>query len=181
MVAILYGSAVAKFRERDWLFGTLQPRDSDVVLDVGCGRGLLLVEAAKRLAKGKVYGVDIWASADQSGNRNECTIKNATAAGILSRVEVVSADMREMPFADAFFDVIVSSWAIHNIEEEAERRKALAEIHRCLKPAGKIAILDISCTEEYLQYFRDLGYEARLLGPRYTFGIPTHLLYAQKP
>jgi len=38
------------------------------VLDVGCGRGLLLIGAARRLTTGKAVGVDIWQAEDRVGN-----------------------------------------------------------------------------------------------------------------
>jgi cyclopropane fatty-acyl-phospholipid synthase-like methyltransferase len=41
------------------------------VLDVGCGRGLMLIGAAKRLTTGKATGIDIWQAEDLSGNRPE--------------------------------------------------------------------------------------------------------------
>ena len=49
------------------------------VLDVGCGHGLFLIKAAKRLTRGKAVGVDLWSNVDQLDNRAENTKGNALA------------------------------------------------------------------------------------------------------
>ena len=58
-------SKVGKFLERDRLLDSILWRGDETVLDVGCGRGVLLVGAAKRLRTGRAVGVDIWQSKDQ--------------------------------------------------------------------------------------------------------------------
>jgi cyclopropane fatty-acyl-phospholipid synthase-like methyltransferase len=70
------------------------------VLDVGCGRGLLLIGAAKRLTTGKAVGVDIWQTEDLSGNRPEATLENARLERVAERVGVKDGDARRLPFAD---------------------------------------------------------------------------------
>lgn len=66
-------------------------------MDVGCGRGLLLNAAARRLTPGKAIGIDLWQSVDQSGNRPEATLANARLEGVAGLVEVKTGDMRELP------------------------------------------------------------------------------------
>src|SRR5215208_5553655 len=55
-------SKVGKYRECERLLDSIPWRGDEIVLDVGCGRGLLLVGAAKRLRTGRAVGVDIWQS-----------------------------------------------------------------------------------------------------------------------
>ena len=105
-------------------------------MDVGCGRGLLLNAAARRLTPGKAIGIDLWQSVDQSGNRPEATLANARLEGVAGLVEVKTGDMRELPFEDRTIDLVVSSLAIHNIPDPADRAKAVQEIARVLKPKG---------------------------------------------
>ena len=52
------------------------------VLDMGCGRGAVLVAVACRLTTGRVTGVDIWSTHDQSGNAPDMTLMNAKIAGV---------------------------------------------------------------------------------------------------
>ena len=54
--AMLWSSKIGKLRARDELIGAIPWRGDEQVLDVGCGRGLLLIAAAKRLTSGKAIG-----------------------------------------------------------------------------------------------------------------------------
>src|SRR5205823_6474956 len=109
------------------------------VLDIGPGRGLLLISAAKRLTtgKGKAIGVDVWHSEDQSDNRPENTWRNARAEGVASRIELKDGDARKLPFENGSFDVVASSLTLHNIYNPEERATAVREIDRVLKPGGR--------------------------------------------
>lgn len=69
VAAMLHSSRRGKLIERDRLLDRLGLRGDEDVLDVGCGRGLLLIGAAKRLPAGRAVGVDIWSQTDQSDNR----------------------------------------------------------------------------------------------------------------
>jgi SAM-dependent methyltransferase len=92
------------------------------VLDLGCGRGAVLTAVAKRLTTGTATGIDLWgAEHDQSGNAREATLANAEIEGVSARVRVETGDMRQLTFADASFDLVVSSLAIHNIPSRAGR------------------------------------------------------------
>jgi predicted nicotinamide N-methyase len=133
-------SKVGKLKERERLLDRIAWTGGEQVLDVGCGRGLMLVGAAKRLAAGKATGVDIWQAEDLSGNRPEAALENARREHVAGRVEVKTADMRELPFPDATFDVVVSSAAIHNLYAQADRAKAIREIVRVLKPGGQAKV-----------------------------------------
>src|SRR5690348_3016765 len=57
---MLFYSKAGKLRLRERLLNLIPWRGDEMVLDVGCGRGLLLVAAARRLTTGKATGVDIW-------------------------------------------------------------------------------------------------------------------------
>src|SRR5450631_2841870 len=131
---MLWSSRVAKLKMRDRMLDSFAWRGDESVLDVGCGRGLLLIGAAKRLKTGKATGVDIWQSEDLSGNNPEATLRNAKAEGVADRVKIETADALKLPFGASSFDVVVSSLAIHNIPSAQERAKALREIARVLKP-----------------------------------------------
>lgn len=146
---MIWGSKVGKISLRERVLDGLQLRGDERVLDVGCGRGLFLLGAAKRLTTGKAVGVDLWRAEDQSGNSPEITLQNARAEAVAPRIEIQTADARQLPFAGATFDVVVSSWALHNIYNPDERATALREIARVLKPGGRVAIVDIRHTAEY--------------------------------
>jgi arsenite methyltransferase len=154
---MVWSSKWGKLAEREKLLEGLQLRGDERVLDVGCGRGLMLIGAAKRLTTGTATGVDIWQSVDLSGNRAEETLRNARAEGVSDRVRVETADMRKLPFADGSFDLVLSRAAIHNLYQREDRAKALAEIARVLAPRGRVVIDDIRHLPEYSEELHKAG------------------------
>jgi SAM-dependent methyltransferase len=155
--AMVWYSKVGKLRGRERVLDLIPWRGDETVLDVGCGRGLFLIGAARRLTTGRAVGVDLWQSEDLSGNRPEATAENARREGVAGRVEVKDGDARQLPFPDASFDVIISSMALHNIYDRPGREQAVREIARVLKPGGRVAIVDIKHTDEYVRILRDRG------------------------
>ncbi|MUG93764.1 methyltransferase domain-containing protein [Scytonema sp. UIC 10036] len=93
-------------------------------------------------------------SHDQANNSSAAALSNAVTEGVTERVEVKTADMRQLPFPENYFDVVLSSWAIHNLEAETDRKKALDEIIRVLKPIGLVVLADIVYQVEYAKYFK---------------------------
>ncbi len=117
----------------------------------------MLVAAAKRLSTGKAVGIDLWRSEDQADNRPDAPLSNARLEGVADRVEVQTADMRQLPFSDGSFDVVLSHWAVHNLRDAQQRSQAIAEMARVLKPGGYIVLADIEHHAEYAATFASLG------------------------
>ena len=178
---MVLSSRVAKPKIRDRILDSIPWRGDEHVLDVGCGRGLFLIGAAKRLKTGKATGVDIWQSEDLSGNSAEATQANGKAEEVAGRIKIETADARKLPFAASSFDVVLSSLALHNIPSSQERTKALNEIARVLKPGGYLAIFDIFHTSEYAKTFRQLAFTDVELSPMtFLWCVPTRTLTARK-
>ncbi len=156
-VIMIWSSRVGKLSLRDRLLDQAKLRGDEKVLDVGCGRGLLLIGAAKRLTTGKATGVDVWSEEDLSGNSADAVRANAKAEGVADKVRVDDADARKLPFANDSFDVVLSSLAIHNMDDSDDRQQAMAEIVRVLKPGGRLALFDILHAAEYAKELRQLG------------------------
>ncbi|MGH8212873.1 MAG: class I SAM-dependent methyltransferase, partial [Rhodanobacteraceae bacterium] len=135
-------------------------RGNERLLDLGCGRGAVLLMAAGYLSGSRAVGVDIWSNKDQSGNAMDVTRANAAAEGVADRVELHTADMRKLPFENEGFDVIVSNVAIHNIGTQAGRDQAIDEAWRVLRPGGRLFIADISRSRRYQQRLVELGASA---------------------
>ncbi len=106
------------------------------VLDVGCGTGTLALAARGRVgANGSVRGVD--ASAEMIARAKAKSVRS----GVPAAFEVAVA--QSLPFADATFDVVLCSLALHHVPEDA-RAAALAEMRRVLKPEGRVLIVEFS-------------------------------------
>jgi arsenite methyltransferase len=184
--SFFYTTRRGKFLEWDRILAGLHLRGDERVLDMGCGRGAVLTSVARKLTTGRVTGIDIWSTHDQSGNAREVTERNAAIEGVADRVAIETGDMRALPFPDGSFDLIVSSLAIHNIRGTADRKKAVAEGFRVLKPGGRMVIADIRATGTYEEELRALGaldIQRQRLGWRFWWGNPiaaTTLLTASK-
>ena len=143
-----------KFVVWDELLGFL--RGDERLLDIGCGRGAVLMTAARRLPRGRAVGVDLWRTQDQSGNCAEATRRNAVLEGVAGRVEVETGDMTGLPYPDGSFDVVVSMTAVHNVCRDRVDQ-AIDEAIRVLRPGGRLLIADIRFTHRYEQRLRELG------------------------
>jgi len=177
-----WGSRVGKLRLRDRVLNTLPWRGNELVLDAGCGTGLLLIGAAKHLTTGKAIGVDLWSSKDQAANRPEATQRNVALEGVADRVVLVTGDVRKLPFPDDCFDGILSSWVLHNIGSRQGRDQAVREIVRALKPGGRVVLLDIWYTGSYARVLRASGLvdvQHRLAS--FCFVTPTFVVVGRKP
>jgi len=185
-VSFLYTTRRGKFQVWDEILDELHLDGDERVLDMGCGRGAILIAVARRLGAGQVIGIDLWRAHDQSGNSRNAAMRNASLEGVEDRIEIETGDMRALPFADVSFDVVVSSLAIHNIRPNSGRAQAVAEAWRVLKPGGRLAIADIRATAQYARTLSKLGsttLTSRRLGWRFWYGNPfagTSLVTASK-
>lgn len=183
----LYTTRRGKFVIWARLLAQLHLRGDEQVLDLGCGRGAILLMVAKLLPRGKATGVDLWKTSDQSGNAMETTERNARLEGVSERVALCTADMRELPFADASFDVVLSSLAIHNIQDADGRLQTINEAVRVVKPGGRLLLADFRGTQPYPERLQELGMVEvthQGLGWRFWYGNPwaaTRLVSARKP
>lgn len=177
---------VGKFRHRDFILSLHRWTGHEKVLDVGCGRGLLLAGAAKRIAAlsgdGRATGIDVWSNVDMGGNSAAATQNNLNLEGVSDLCTLLSEPAQTMSFPDATFDVIVSNLCIHNIYDAPTRRQALQQIVRVLKPGGIALISDYKLTSEYAVEFAHAGLVVeKRRGSLFTTFPPLTVVIARKP
>ena len=179
---LIYG-LIGKLRMRDYMMGLIAWRGDEQVLDIGTGRGLLLIAAAKKLRQGgRAIGIDIWRAEDLSDNSLDRLAENVTAERVENQVTLLTEDARKLSFADASMDVVLALYCIHNIEDKGEQRAALSEIVRVLKPGGRVLIAEWMPIGGYDKIFREAGLTIR--SNRSHFGTALTLMWmidAEKP
>ena len=111
------------------------------LLDIGCGNGALAIEAAKKYAKARIVGIDYWGG--QWEYSKESCEKNAQIAGVAERTCFQKASATKLPFADEFFDAVVSNFVFHEVQDVKDKREAVREALRVLKRDGVYVFQDL--------------------------------------
>jgi demethylmenaquinone methyltransferase / 2-methoxy-6-polyprenyl-1,4-benzoquinol methylase len=117
-------------------------REGDRVLDAACGTGDLAVADAEAGAS-HVTGLDF----------SERMLERARKKASL---EWVCGDLLALPFADASFDSATVGFGVRNV---SELEVALQELHRVLRPGGRLAILEITQARGVLRPFFSLWFD----------------------
>jgi ubiquinone/menaquinone biosynthesis C-methylase UbiE len=167
---------------RDRVLDALAWRGDEDVVDLGTGRGLMLLGAAQRAPAGSATGIDLWRSVDQAGSRPDRLLANAAALGVADRVRVVTGDMSAPQLPDACADLVLACLSIHNLHNRAKRRSAIEHAARMLRPGGRLAIIDFAKTAEYVADARAAGLaEVSRSGPTALMWPPVRVVTARKP
>lgn len=121
-------------------------RPGQVVLDLGCGAGIDLLLAAKKVgAEGKVIGVDMTEAMIARARQN-------IAAAGLANVEIRRGIIEDLPVTSGSVDWVVSNCVI-NLSPEKER--VFAEIARVLRPGGMMLVSDIVAEDLPVEIVQD--------------------------
>lgn len=117
---------------------TLFLRPGESLLDAGCGSGAATVHIASEY-DAKITGITI--SPVEAARAEE----RAGEAGVADRVRFETADYHALPFAENEFDAVVAMESLFNAYD---LDKALSEIHRVLRPGGRVAMCEMAKTTD---------------------------------
>lgn len=105
------------------------------VLEIGCGPGGLVLRAQRMHPDAEVVGLDPDPLALTRARRK------AGRAGLSVRFDQGKAG--ELPYPDESFDRVLSSFMFHHLDD-GEKRRALAEVRRVLRPGGQLHLVDVA-------------------------------------
>ena len=166
-----------RLKARDTLLDQILWQGNETVLDVGCGNGILILGAAKRLTTGKGIGIDMWTEGS-GDNRPEAFQENAKIEGVVDRVSLQNEDVRQLPYDNEFFDVLITGLTMHHLGFDTD--KAIGEMTRVLKPGGWMAIYDEPSTVFYCaKLMRQNGLRVEKKSMDMVFGIKPHHVIAK--
>ena len=112
--------------------GPLVP--GDAVLDIGCGAGVDSLVAARLVGpEGRVVGIDVTPAMIDKAQAHQARLG-------WGNVTFQVADAEALPFPDHDFDAVISNGVFTLTLNKA---KALAEVHRVLKPGGRLLLADM--------------------------------------
>jgi ubiquinone/menaquinone biosynthesis C-methylase UbiE len=122
--------------DAEWLFEHLNCRPDDLLLDVAAGTGHAARSLAPRVRA--AVAVDLTPAMLAAG-------RLAAGESGVRNVVFQLGDAAALPFLDGSFDVVVSRFALHHVEDP---RAVIAEMARCLRPGGRIALADMVSEED---------------------------------
>jgi ubiquinone/menaquinone biosynthesis C-methylase UbiE len=103
------------------------------VLDLGCGTGNLIFEAARRWPEATLTGLDGSVGMLAVAGRESSSLPDTTRA----RLSFLHAYADALPFPDASFDIVMTAFVLQQVPDRTE---VLGEMHRILRPGGAVAI-----------------------------------------
>lgn len=142
------------------------------VLDVGCGAGFPIVELAARLGETcRCFGVDPWPDA-------LARARQKAAAWHLYTLQFKQAAAESLPFADQFFDVIISNNGLNNVQDD---RAAMREIARVAKRGAQL-VCTMNLPETFDDFYSTLIRVLLQAGKRKTITrLYQHIFEKRKP
>jgi arsenite methyltransferase len=115
------------------LIGPVRP--GETVVDLGCGAGMDLMLAARRVgSSGRAIGIDMTAAM-----RAQARIA-VYEAGLRAVAEVREGHLEALPIEDASVDVVMSNGVVNLV---ADKEAVFAEIVRILRPGGRLHLADV--------------------------------------
>jgi ubiquinone/menaquinone biosynthesis C-methylase UbiE len=112
------------------LLEALRPTDQ-WILDIGCGTGVFATRVLDCLPRAHVCGIDL-----SEGMLRKCQQRLEASGGAFS---VVQGDSAHLPFADDTFDAVTCTHSFHHYPQQ---ERAAREMHRVLRPGGRLMIID---------------------------------------
>ena len=120
-----------RFNQWQWItdFINETAKPGNLVLDIGCGNGRNM----EGYDKNHVYGIDTCPEFVEICNERG--------------FQVLQANMCHIPFPDNYFDHLLCIASFHHLSTEERRLEALREMHRVLKPHGRLVMSDPTCEQ----------------------------------
>ncbi|MBN1375358.1 MAG: class I SAM-dependent methyltransferase [Dehalococcoidia bacterium] len=128
-------------RVLELIMGKIDWDGNGEAIDIGCGNGALAINVAKNFPDAAVTGIDYW-GAQWDYARDKC-IKNAEAEGVADRIVFQKASASKLPFGDGKFDLAVSNFVFHEVDDTKDKKEVVKEALRVVKKGGRFVFQDL--------------------------------------
>jgi ubiquinone/menaquinone biosynthesis C-methylase UbiE len=105
-----------------------------LILDAGTGTARIPIIMCQRRPQWQIIGIDLAQSMLEIGRQN------VEQAGLQQQIKLELVDAKQMPYPDAYFDMVISNSIIHHLPNPLP---FLQELKRVLKPNGAIFLRDL--------------------------------------
>ena len=112
-------------------------RPNDLVLDIACGTGDMIRTFARQASPKRIIGLDFAAG----------MLARGTYGGIETRIDLIRGDALRLPLADESVDVVSCTFGVRNFQD---LQAGLNEMHRVMRPGGRVVILEFALPEFFL-------------------------------
>jgi ubiquinone/menaquinone biosynthesis C-methylase UbiE len=123
-----------------------QPLAQGLMLDAGTGTARIPTVIARQQPQWQIIGIDLAKSMLELGKRN------IEQAGLQAQIQLECIDAKQMPYPDAYFDMVISNSIVHHLSDPIP---FFRELQRVLKPNGSIFLRDLSRPDN-LEILNDL-------------------------
>lgn len=137
-------------RHKSWRKFTMRKmavEKGSTALDICCGTCDWTIALARESVTGQITGLDF------SENMLKIGKAKIEEAKLSDRIDLVHGNAMDLPFADNTFDYVTIGFGLRNVPDI---RRVLSEMHRVVKPGGKVVCLELS--KPVMQPFKALYY-----------------------
>lgn len=117
----------------------LSPADGETILDLGCGTGELLLDVHEAAPGAELLGVDVAS--------RMLDLARAKSVDEEVPIDLLLGDAVRLPLADASIDGAITAFTLRNVPAV---EPFFEEVHRVLRPGGRVVALDLHLPEEGL-------------------------------
>ena len=146
----LFNQLISMGLARFWRKETLRPvKPGMKVLDLGCGTGDLVLEAAKEIGSGEIVGLDFSPQMLEIAKKRWGRVQETRASLVpYLKVRFVLKKAEELPIEKESYDMVVSGFVLRNLYQNIDQ--ILLGVHQSLKNGGMISFVDITEPENRL-------------------------------
>ena len=146
----------------DLIFEYIEFNGIGKIIDIGCGNGGLTIRLAKKYPNSNLFGIDYWGG--MWGYSEKSCIDNAKSESVDKQIVFKQASASSLPYNVNTFDLAISNFVFHEVNDTKNKKDLIKEALRVLKPGGCFVFQDLFLSSFYYGNIDDLINEIKSLG-----------------